>query len=64
MAVVRYTNMHVARSSGRLVKVPVRPGVMILMYEEEAIRRGLIPAPAGKAQGPVANKKRQPASNK
>jgi len=64
MAVVRYTNLPVARSSGRLVRVPLRPGVMITMYEEEAIRRGLLPAPEGKAREPVANKKRSPVSNK
>lgn len=52
-----------AKRGGKLVRVPVRDGVMVQMYEDEARARGLWP-PRGKARRKAQNKKRQPAANK
>jgi hypothetical protein len=52
---------------GKLVNVPTgRKGVSVQMTEDEAIARGLMPAPppAEKKQPPAPNKKRPPARNK
>ena len=65
MAVVRYHDMPVAETRGRMVKIQVKPGVMVQMYESEAVRRGLLPPTAGtKKRGASLNKKREPAENK
>ena len=50
-----------ANREGKLIKVPVKPGVYIKMYEGEARARGLLPPADGPATGP---KKREPVSNK
>lgn len=47
--------------SGKLVDIPIGKGRAIRMYEEEAIRRGLLP---GKKAEPAQNKKRTPAKTK
>ena len=56
----------VARSSGELIKVQVRPGVYVKMYRDEAIERGyLLPDDAAeKALTPVQNKARRKTGNK
>lgn len=52
-----------APRGGRLVKIPLRPGVCILMYEAEARAKGLLtleekkePRAANKKHGVSANK--------
>jgi len=54
-----------AKRGGKLVRVPVRDGVMVQMYEDDARARGLWPPPSKrKARRPVANKKRDPVADK
>ena len=62
----------VARQSGKLVSVQIRPGQFVKMYEEDARARGLLPRePEAKAQDPEEkeqpksrDKARRPAANK
>ncbi len=49
--------------TGKMIKIEIRPGVSVQMNEDEAIRQGLVPAPA-KMQEPPANKMRPRAPNK
>jgi hypothetical protein len=53
-------------SAGKLITVDLGKGRGVQMYEEEAIRRGLVPASTDdeKKLPPALNKKRQPGKNK
>lgn len=62
MAIVNSASFRPARTSGKLVKVEVRPGVCIKMYEDEARERGLWPPE--KAEAPTKNKRRSSSKNK
>jgi hypothetical protein len=54
-----------AARSGKLVKVLLRPGVYIQLYEADARARGLLPPDANTKKRVVpANKKREPVDNK
>jgi len=52
-----------APRGGKLVKVPLKPGVSIMMYEAEARAKGLLPPEEKKGQQ-AANKKRGVSPNK
>ena len=54
-------NQEKRMKKGKLVKVQIRPGQYVKMYEADAITRGLLP---GKASPQAENKMRQPANNK
>jgi hypothetical protein len=49
--------------TGKMIHIQTAPGVFMQLHEDEAIRRGLIPAPPKMAEGP-ANKMRKQAPNK
>ncbi len=50
---------------GKMVRIQIRPGVLVNVREETARELGLLPKePEPKMQQPVRNKKRQPAGNK
>jgi hypothetical protein len=53
-----------ANREGKLIKVPIKPGVFIKMYEGEARARGLLPPAEPKKREPVSNKKRTPEQSK
>ena len=50
-----------APSGGKLVKVQIKQGLYIRMYEAQARAQGLLPPAEGTSAGP---KKREPVSNK
>lgn len=56
----------VALRTGKLVRIEIGPNRFMQMYEDEAIRRGLLPAKpeAQKELPPPANKMRRPPQNK
>lgn len=58
----------VARQSGKLVSVQIRPGQFVKMYEEDARARGLLPSEpvdvSQKEQPKGRDKARRPAANK
>lgn len=59
-----YEDWPVAQSKGKLVKVQVRPGQFVQIYEEEARKRGLLP-PEEKMEDPKPNKlRRRPKTKK
>jgi len=67
MAVLRSRmTMPQAKKGGKWVRVPIRKGVLIQMYEDEARARGLWPPPGAKKKmrRPAQNKKREPGENK
>jgi len=49
----------VAKTSGEMVRVEVRPGVFLKMHVDEARARGLL-----KEQPPARDKQRRPSRNK
>jgi hypothetical protein len=49
--------------TGPLIRIEIKPGVFMQLHEDEAIRRGLIPAPPKQAE-PPPNKMRKQAPNK
>lgn len=68
MAVIKsLSSMPVAKQGGKLVRIPIgRPGSFVLMDEDEARAKGLLPPlpePA-KAKKPARNKMRKVAENK
>lgn len=68
MAIVgRAASWPVAQATGKLVKIPLRRGVSVLMYEAEARARGLLPPlpePEAKAMRPARNKARKAQEDK
>jgi len=64
MPVIR-SQMPVAKRSGKLVKVPIKPGVCVKMHEDDARAQGLLPEdPKPKRRRSAANKKREPVDSK